>query len=143
MELWLDFFNEGIIQNVIYSWFFVIIFIWFWTILWVVKDISNRTDSFFLQFLSILISIVPFFWIMIYFLIRPIRYKFDKIFWRESIIANTMICPKCWNNNLKENNYCDDCWESLKCSCKECKQKFPITDEYCKNCGAPNIDMIN
>jgi predicted amidophosphoribosyltransferase len=79
---------------------------------------------------------------MIYFLIRPIRYKFDKIFWRESILANTVICSKCGTNNLRDHNYCTDCGEWLKSICKECKKDFSKTDEYCTDCGAPNMDTI-
>jgi hypothetical protein len=55
--------------------------IWISILLWVIKDISNRTDNVFLQIISILIILIfsPF-WIFIYLLIRPSKTLFEKYY---------------------------------------------------------------
>jgi len=55
--------------------------IWISVLLWVMKDISNRTNSIFLQVISVLIILFfsPF-WIFIYLLIRPSNTLFEKYY---------------------------------------------------------------
>ena len=55
--------------------------IWISILLWVIKDISNRTNNVFLQIISILVILffTPF-WIFIYLLIRPSNTLFEKYY---------------------------------------------------------------
>jgi len=58
--------------------------VWFCIVVWVAKDISNRTRSIWLQIVSILIVLflTPL-GIFIYLLIRPQKTLFEKIFEEE------------------------------------------------------------
>ncbi len=120
----------------------IIVFIWAWSILWTTKDISARTDNIFLQILSIIIVawLTPIFWLPLYFLLRPIRYKYQVWLQNEVAELNTAQCQNCENINLKEFDHCIFCWSSLKTKCKECKKNYPKEYEYCPSCWAPNIE---
>jgi len=70
------------IENVIK--FFILYFfvLWISLLVWVYKDITNRTDNFFYQFISILIILIftPIFWILIYLIIRPWKTLLEKYY---------------------------------------------------------------
>jgi lysylphosphatidylglycerol synthetase-like protein (DUF2156 family) len=75
--------------------FFVAYFfiIWISIIVWVIKDISNRTDRLFLQILSIFVVFIfgPF-WIFLYLLLRPSKTLVEKSY--EEIENNLEILMK-------------------------------------------------
>lgn len=54
--------------------------IWIFSILWVVKDASNRSDSIAFQLISVLIVVIatPFIGLPLYLLIRPSQTLFEK-----------------------------------------------------------------
>jgi len=137
-EIWKLWLSDWILSFVIG--FFV--FLWLWSVLWVIKDISARTDSLFLQTLSIFLMflLTPVLWLPLYFLIRPIFYKYDKNGWKEALALQTIVCRDCWSFNLSEFNNCIACWSSLKIECKECKNKYSSNWDYCQKCWAPNIE---
>lgn len=63
---------------------FIIIYffiIWISLIIWVIKDITIRTNNIFFQILSVLIIVfwTPF-WIFIYLIIRPRKSLYDKYY---------------------------------------------------------------
>ncbi len=118
------------------------ILFWVWSILFVTKDISHRTDSLFYQVFSILLVffLTPIIWLPIYFLIRPIRLQ-DDIEWRKSIACLSITCLECDMINHKDNDFCVWCWENLKLVCKECAKKYYNGYDYCPHCWAPNIDI--
>lgn len=55
--------------------------VWISVLLWVMKDISNRTNSIILQVISVLIILIltPF-WIFVYLIIRPSNTLFEKYY---------------------------------------------------------------
>jgi glucan phosphoethanolaminetransferase (alkaline phosphatase superfamily) len=78
----LDYLLEIItLKNVIIFAVLYFFVIWIFILVWVVKDISNRTDNIYLQILSILIIILftPF-WIFLYLLIRPRKTLFEQYY---------------------------------------------------------------
>ena len=108
-------------------------------VLWIWKDSGARINNLTLQMLSILIWMVPFVWLPIYLLIRPIRYKFDKNGRREALDLSVIECKNCLSFNLKENKHCITCGDDLKIKCKECKNHYSHEYEYCPDCSAPNL----
>lgn len=120
----------------------LLIFFWIWSILWVTKDISLRSENLFVQIISIIIITVltPILGFPLYFLIRPVQYKFDKNWWREALLSTTIECMDCWKINPITNNNCTNCGWNLKITCKECKTKYSYEFWYCPNCWAPNIE---
>lgn len=132
--------------------FFVVYFIivWIAILVWVVKDITNRTDNILLQLISILIIffLTPF-WIFIYLLIRPSKTIFEKYYEEiednldlfSSIIKEKTIwddekihCFNCKEPVWPDFKYCPHCKEKLKSECKSCKKNLYIWRRICPYC---------
>ncbi len=107
------------------------------------KDIIHRTNSFGLQMISIVMVTLftPVIGLPLYFLIRPLSYKMDRIPWREACASNLIACYNCGTLNAKEHVCCVSCGERLKVKCKECWNSYAHSFAYCNICGAPNIDL--
>lgn len=120
----------------------LVVFFWVISILWTAKDIAARTNSFFGQILAILLVGIgtPFIWLPLYFLLRPLRFKWDRIWWREATTAQTTTCPSCAMKNPLHHDFCIACGQKLVIDCKECKHNYPWVYDYCPQCGAPNIE---
>ncbi len=118
------------------------IFLWIISIIRVAKDISARTSNNFIQIISILLITLlsPIIWLPLYLIFRPIHYHKDKIFWREAITLDTLVCYNCDFLNNKKNNFCTNCWEPLKLKCKNCSQMSCYNSTYCEHCWSPNFD---
>jgi len=84
-----------LIETITIKWvaiFFIIYYLILWisVFLWVINDISNRTDKLFLQILSvIIIFLLGPLWIIIYFIIRPKKTLIEKSY--EEIECNLEI----------------------------------------------------
>lgn len=136
-------FNFGNIWLVINILLVIFVFAWIISIIWVLKDISARTDSSFLQLISVVFVtfLTPIFWLPLYLVIRPIYYKKDKMLWREAVMADVSFCLNCNSMNCSENEHCVNCGEPIKTSCKQCNSNYNSNYKYCPVCGAPNIDI--
>lgn len=119
-----------------------IIFLWIICIIAVAKDISARSNNWFLQVISpIFVTILtPIIWLPLYRAIRPVGYKKDKTPWRDACLANSIECDTCGCLNPKEYDCCLQCGKKLKLECKECNKEYPHNYHYCPYCGAPNLD---
>lgn len=139
------------IENVIIFFLLYLFIIWFFIIVWVIKDISNRTNNIFLQFISILIVIIfPLFWIILYLIVRPKKTLFDK--YSEEIEENLnclnleikekiwkknfelINCPKCNKKIEKEFKFCPYCKIELKKECLKCHKLLEIDWNKCPYC---------
>lgn len=75
--------------------------IWIALVVWVIKDISIRTNNLFFQIIAVLtILILSPFWIFIYLLIRPRRTLYDKYY--EEIEENLDIFNEIVEERKKE-----------------------------------------
>ena len=119
---------------------FPFIFFWIWSILFIVRDISHRTNSLIYQLFAILLWTIPWIWFMLYFVFRPYRSLDDKE-WRLSINTLSIQCLDCWELNHKDNKFCTNCWDWLTTDCKECTKKYYKWYDYCPYCGAPNLEL--
>jgi hypothetical protein len=119
------------------------IFLWVISIIWTTKDIIHRTSSFSLQIVSVVLVtlLTPLVWLPLYFLIRPLSYKNDRIPRREACASNLVECYNCHTLNPKEYICCVACGERLKVKCKECWNSYSHSFWYCNICWAPNIDL--
>jgi hypothetical protein len=110
--------------------------IWIAILLWVIKDISNRTNSILLQIISIfvILFLTPF-GIFVYLLIRPSKTLFEKYY--DEIEDNLEIfhniiedknkqcetethCFKCSEPVSHDFKFCPKCKIKLKCDCIRC-----------------------
>ncbi len=124
--------------------------IWISIIVWVLKDITNRTNSLLLQLLSlfIVVFLTPF-WVFLYLLIRPGRTNLEKMY-REiddnlDLLSTIMkdkywncevtICPKCNYKLSSDFKYCPECSTKLKTNCKSCKKEISLNWKTCPYCS--------
>lgn len=62
---------------------FVIVYfflIWISLVVWVLKDIRNRTTNVFFQIFCLIVAVIPFFGIFVYLLFRPSRTLYEKYY---------------------------------------------------------------
>ena len=123
----------------------LVFFVWIRSILWVTKDISARSSNIFLQILSILVVAIltPVIWLPLYFIFRPVSYRYQREMQKDSMIFDVIYCKSCWAPNSKDFNHCIFCGESLKTKCKECKNSYSFDWDYCPACWAPNSETLN
>ena len=77
--------------------------VWIATVVWVIKDITNRTSIIILQILCILLVVLfPFIGIFIYLLIRPSNTLLEKYY--SEIEENLDIVSEFIQNHITEKN---------------------------------------
>ncbi len=110
-----------IIFSILY--FFVI---WISILVWVLRDILNRTDNIFLQIFSVLtVLLFTPLWIFLYLLIRPSKTLFEKYYFEVEDNLDYLwedIVDKIWEENFK----------TVKCS--KCLEKIREEFKYCPYC---------
>lgn len=108
--------------------------LWVIIIIWVARNISQRTDNVWMQVFCIIIATLggPL-WLLIYRVIRP------SLNTQELSIPVYIICRNCQHTNYIHHNYCNLCGKSITIACKECGEMIDPTIEFCGICGAPNL----
>lgn len=130
--------NTSELNTVIWT---IIAIIWIYCILWTARDIYSRSDNSLFQIFCVLLVMVgtPIIWLPLYLLIRPLSRK-DEIMWRQMMMEMESVpCGVCMRPNLTGYDHCVFCGWALKISCKNCKEMYPHTHQYCFKCGAPNL----
>lgn len=119
----------------------IAILIWIYAILRVARDISQRTNNGWMQFLSVILLLLgtPCIGLPIYFLIRPINTQHD-LYRQEQLLCSAIACVYCNQRNDKAFEFCTFCGEKLKQSCKNCHNAYALSYEYCPFCGLPNLE---
>ena len=125
--------------------------VWISIIVWVIKDITNRTDSLILQFVSILTVLIgtPL-WVFIYLLIRPTKTLFERYYEEvennldvltssitskiDSVQKTLINCPNCKYPIDNEFKFCPNCKDELKYKCRSCNKKIDKTWKVCAHC---------
>ncbi len=122
--------------------FCLIALVWIMVVIWVFRDAIARSNSWFYQFISVLLVVLltPIFWLPIYLAFRPLVYKWERRLWRESLELNICECQHCWSLNKDTSRMCVWCWECLFVECKECHKEYNNSYSYCPNCWAPNLE---
>lgn len=123
--------------------FVMVLFILFWiySLLWVAKDISWRTNSLRFQvFCIVLIAFTtPLIWLPVYFLMRPVqRFDTKKVTWTPEIQ-----CQSCGASNDPTHEYCTSCGDKLTHACIWCQKNIPVTYVYCPYCWAARSKLLS
>lgn len=136
-------------MNTIFPWnsyhvflFLGILFLIFWiySLLWVAKDISWRTNSLRFQ-VSCIVMIAfttPLIWLPVYFLMRPVQ-RFDTSTFEGD---PTIWCNSCGEENNPSHEYCIMCWDKLTISCLWCDKNIPVQYLYCPFCWSPRSKVL-
>lgn len=138
--------TDGIIKFLV-LYFFII---WWALIIWVVKDITNRTTNLFLQVLSIIIIILftPFIWLPLYLILRPrttifekyhedseeVELEEDEQVLMEAIKNDKFLCPFCSKHIDEDFLYCPYCKEKLTKKCEKCNKDIKVFWLACPYC---------
>ncbi len=117
--------------------------LWLAIIIWVTRDVLQRSKSILFQAFSILlVIIVPILGVLLYLIVRPGKTRTERYY--EELERNMMegesqselnTCDKCLTPADKDYSYCPNCGESLKKSCSKCKKTFPNVWNICPFCG--------
>lgn len=152
LSLYLDYLWESITIEMFIKFIILYFFIiWIAILVWVVKDINNRTNNILLQVVSILtILVLTPLWVFIYLLIRPGRTLFERYYdeieenldtFSAIIEENTRSlqewnhCQSCEHPVSPDFKFCPNCKESLRASCRWCQKDILITWKVCAYCG--------
>lgn len=147
--LWESITIESVIKFCILYFFIV----WIAIIIWVIKDIANRTHNIFIQILSILIVLLftPF-GIFLYLLIRPSSTLFERYYQEveenldilsrmieqktEYQVTNgTSDCPSCGYEVERDFIICPNCKFELKHTCHSCEKEIRENWKVCPFCS--------
>lgn len=141
--------------KLIIIYFFVV---WVAIIVWVTRDIINRTNNILLQIFSILTVLLwtPL-WIVIYLLIRPSRTLFEKYYEEASILEEDLSdfnlndfkgdlkksCPHCNYEVNAEYKFCPNCRSCLKKDCISCGKELKPEWSFCPNCWKDQENKVD
>lgn len=141
------------IDAAIKFWLLYFFILWGAFIIWIIKDITNRTTNILLQVFSILVVIflTPIFWLPIYLLMRPRRTIFEKYYEEdedeEAILEededeeiNEYPCPKCGKNVSEEFKFCPYCEFKLVKDCPKCGKQLLNDWKACPYCWNHDIN---
>ena len=154
-ELMLESVTFEVFIKFLIVYFFVV---WISIVVWVIKDINNRTKSIFLQVFSILIILLltPFS-IFIYLLIRPSKTLFEKYYEeveynldtvssvvedRTKRIEESSSCFKCNKPIALDFKFCPNCEICLKEECNSCNKLIYAGWEICPYCWKKNYKKV-
>lgn len=119
--------------------------VWIAIIIWVIKDIINRTNSILFQIFSILTVLLwtPL-WIVVYLLIRPSKTLFEQYYEEASIEEDfdenkenkedKYLCPFCQYQIQSDYKFCPNCRECLKKVCNFCQKELNPKWTICPYC---------
>lgn len=131
--------------KLIVIYFFVV---WISLIIWVYKDVTNRTENMFLQVFSILcVTLFTPLGFFIYLLIRPAKSIFEKFYQEvednldilsETIKESIVECHHCGVNVSANYTFCPHCETKLKHECHSCGKMIFADFKICPYCGKKN-----
>lgn len=145
-----NFYNNITFETVIKFMIVYFFIIWIALLIWVTKDVVNRTSNILLQIVSILIILL---WtplgVFIYLLIRPSKTLFEKyhneVEWNldvmEEIIEeknkdfwDSLHCFSCESPILPTFKFCPTCKTELKEECNGCEKNIYKNWKICPYC---------
>ena len=130
--------------KLVLGYFFII---WAAFIIWVIKDITNRTTNILVQTLSIFIILffTPIFGLPIYLLIRPRATLFEQYYEEEEVeesvdeLEEFYHCPGCNHKVSRDFKFCPKCALELTVSCLSCRKQIHTDWTLCRYCGEKDI----
>lgn len=141
--------------KLIIIYFFIV---WIAIIIWVTRDIINRTNNVLLQIFSILTVLLgtPL-GIVIYLLIRPSRTLFEKYYEEASILEDDLrdfdlseiqdelkkTCPHCEYEINADYKFCPNCRNCLKKECISCGKELKPEWSFCPACGKDQDNKVD
>lgn len=149
-------------ENILKLVIIYLLILWASVIIWVTKDIINRTNNIFLQIFSILTVLVwtPL-WIVVYLLIRPSQTLFEKHYeeiefedenyterlleeveWLKKELYSKKKCFNCDYTVSADFTFCPNCRIALKKICISCQKPLDNNWTHCPSCGKDQEEKV-
>ncbi len=117
--------------------------LWISLIIWVARDVINRSNNIIFQTAMIILNILlPVFGLIIYLIIRPPKTLVERYYedmeynlLTDSSHQNKFFCPSCSVSLDKDFVFCPECKEKVQRACAACKKCFEVKWEICPYCG--------
>jgi hypothetical protein len=115
--------------------------VWVAFVIWVARDITNRTENLLVQTFSVLLVVVftPVFGIPIYLLVRPRATLFERYYEEANLQEAEEFfehsCPECTDPVSEGYRYCPHCGTELLRPCPHCGELVGKSWEHCAYCG--------
>lgn len=114
--------------------------IWLASVIWTVRDITDRTGNLIIQTFSVLLVVIftPILGLPLYLLIRP-RTTLAEKYYEEAGIAEAEYvseCPGCGEEVGEEFRFCPHCGHELLEECPACGAPKDKDWKFCASCGS-------
>ena len=114
--------------------------VWLASVIWTVRDITDRTGNLIIQTFSVLLVVVftPILGLPLYLLIRP-RTTLAERYYEEAGLAEAeyvSACPNCETEVGEEFRFCPNCGHELLDECPECGAPKDKDWKFCASCGS-------
>jgi len=121
-----------------------LLLLWLATVLWVVRDVRDRTKDQVAQWVGIgLVVVFPLIGAPLYLIIRPaetLAEAYEREVESEALIAEIQAapaCPQCRRRVEDEFVYCPNCRTTLREACRSCARPVAVVWRHCPHCGNP------
>ena len=114
--------------------------VWLASVIWTVRDITDRTGNLVIQTFSVLLVVVftPILGLPLYLLIRP-RTTLAERYYEEAGLAEAeyvSACPNCETEVGEEFRFCPNCGHELLDECPDCGAPKDKDWKFCASCGS-------
>lgn len=114
--------------------------IWLASVIWTVRDITDRTGNLIIQTFSVLLVVIftPILGLPLYLLIRP-RTTLAEKYYEEAGLAEAeyvSVCPNCEREVGEEFRFCPHCGHELLEECPDCGASKDKDWKFCASCGS-------
>ena len=121
-----------------------IVALWLSIIFWVLRDIRSRSRDPLMSILSfLLVTILPIFGVIVYFIVRPaktIEQKYQAALEEEALLQDIgmrLKCPGCGRTIEADWVACPACHTRIKKICVSCGKALELQWNLCPYCGSP------
>ena len=118
---------------------------WLALIIWVTKDVINRSNNIVFQTMAILLNtFLPLFGLVLYLLIRPSKTLLEKYYEELELraLSGEKNCPQCSAVIGHDFSYCPECGELVKSQCLSCKKHSLTVYTICPYCGKDKSEEV-
>ncbi len=119
-----------------------VVTLWFSLIIWVYRDIRNRSEDHLIWILAVIVTILLFIpGILIYLILRPpitTEEKYQAALEEEALLATleeSELCPGCERKLSAEWMVCPSCHTVLKKKCPNCSSLIELAWDICPFCS--------
>jgi RNA polymerase subunit RPABC4/transcription elongation factor Spt4 len=113
-------------------------FLWISLIVWVTRDVIQRSNSILFQIFAILLNtLLPILGLLMYLLLRSPRTLLEKYYdeMELKMISSQKKCEKCLQEIESSYIFCPHCSNVLQEVCASCKKYFPKNYDICPFCS--------